>query len=779
MSVRGHDLIPLLPLRGGVLLPHVGTPLVVGRRVSVVAIERANESVGHRVAVFGQRDPEGTPRGLDDFFRVGATAEVRSAQRVDNALTVVLQGLERASLEDVVVDGELLLARVNDAPVEVGDKTRTRATCQEISELLRRLVKLHDGEPDVVAHLVDPDDPVRLAYSSAALVGLDVEAAQRLLEMDRLDDALQWLVDHLSREVHSTEVRRDIAQKVAGRLGAQQRELVLREQLQHIREELGEGETAEAEIDGLRRAFEKADLPEPVRKEADRELKRLRQLPALAPEYHVVRSYLELLVELPWNRRTDAKADISAARKILDADHHALDDVKERILEHLAVLQLNPAAKAPILCFLGPPGVGKTSLGHSIARSLGRRFERMSLGGVHDESELRGHRRTYIGSMPGRIIQAIRRADVADPLIMLDEIDKIGRDFRGDPTSALLEILDPEQNNAFRDNYLDLPFDLSKVLFITTCNTLDTVPRPLLDRMEVVRLPGYGEEEKEQIAERFLLPRQLANAGLDEATFAISDDLLPFLIRRYTREAGVRQLERCIARLIRKVALDVAEHGGKRVVVTPAEASAMLGPPPHVGDLLRDELPVGVAAGLAWTEAGGEVLYVEAAKRPGTSDLTLTGHLGDVMQESAKAAVTCVWSRIDALSLARDALQKVGLHVHVPSGAVPKDGPSAGVAIVTALASLMTGHPARPDTAMTGEITITGLVLPVGAIKEKLLAARRAGLHRVILPKENESDLADVDEHVLHDLTIVFAERIEHVWAEAIPGLGRLTRAAA
>lgn len=777
MKVDPRELVPLLPLRSGVLLPRVGTPIAVGRKGSVAAVERAHKRADRRLVVFGQREPEMDPMRVTDFHRVGTLAELRTIQHVNNGLSVVLHGLERVVLEDVVIDGKLLLGRVREAPLLVQTGPQILAMSREIIALVSQLVRLHDGEAEGVQAMLDPRDPARLAYSSAALMGLGRDDAQRLLDTDRLDEMMTQLLEHLSREVKTSEIQRDIASKVAGKIDEQQREYVLREQLRRIREELGEGEAGEAEVDELRQRLVEAQLPEQARREADRELKRLAVLPAAAPEYHVVRGYLELLCELPWQRRSESKADIATAREVLDADHHALEDVKKRILEHLAVLQLNPGAKPPIMCFLGPPGVGKTSLGQSIARALHREFERLSLGGVHDEAELRGHRRTYVGSMPGRIIQAIRRANVNNPLIMLDEVDKLGRDFRGDPASALLEILDPEQNVSFRDNYLDLPFDLSKVLFITTCNTLDTVPRPLLDRMEVVRLPGYSEEEKEAIARRYLLPRQLKNAALEDRGFTLSDGALRLIIRRYTREAGVRQLERSLARLVRKVALEIAENGvTKKLAVDEPEVMEMLGPPPHMGDLARRDLPPGVATGLAWTEAGGEVLYVEAAKRPGSAELTLTGQLGGVMQESAKAALTCVWSRTGALDVSVSELEKVGMHIHVPSGAVPKDGPSAGVTIVTAIASLVTGHATRADTAMTGEITITGLVLPVGGVKEKLLAARRVGICRVILPKENESDLADIDERILRDMEMLFVERVEQVWGHAIPELERLLR---
>jgi ATP-dependent Lon protease len=534
---------------------------------------------------------------------------------------------------------------------------------------------------------------------------------------------------------------------------------------------LGETNPEQAEVHQLRERLEKTELPDDVRKEANRELSRLDKLPAAAPDYQVIRTYLDFVLELPWFNTTQDNLDLGRARQILDEDHFDLQEVKERILEQLAVLKLNPHAKAPILCFVGPPGTGKTSLGHSIARALGRKFERMSLGGLHDEAELRGHRRTYIGAMPGRIIQAIRRAGSRNPLVMLDEVDKLGHDFRGDPAAALMEILDPAQNTTFRDNYLDLPFDLSKVFFITTANTLDAIPKPLFDRMETLHLAGYSEEEKTQIARRYLIPRQLTEAGLTAEQLVIPDETLSYIIARYTREAGLRQLERALGRLARKVAIHFAEGKCEPVTPRPDDLPDMLGPEKFFPERARKKLPPGVATGLAWTEAGGEVLQVEALLLPGTKGLILTGQLGDVMKESARAAQSYIWSQAEQLGISATLLRRSGVHIHVPAGAIPKDGPSAGVAMVTALASLYTKCPVRSDTAMTGEITLTGLVLPVGGIKEKVLAARRAGIRRVILPKENEKDLRALPEHVQHELEFIFAENIEAVLETAVPGL--------
>ncbi|MEO7146244.1 MAG: endopeptidase La, partial [Bryobacteraceae bacterium] len=512
-------------------------------------------------------------------------------------------------------------------------------------------------------------------------------------------------------------------------------------------------------------------LPENVLKEVNRELDRLGKLPAGQPEASVIRTYLEFALDLPWNVHSDVSLDIARAREVLDADHFGLKEVKERILEQLGVLKLNPEAKAPILCFVGPPGVGKTSLGQSIARALGRKFERTSLGGMHDEAELRGHRRTYIGAMPGRILQAIRRAGVNNPVLMLDEVDKLGRDFRGDPAAALLEILDPEQNREFRDNYLDLPFDLSKVLFITTANALDTIPGPLRDRMEILRLAGYSEEEKAQIAVRYLVPRQMKQTGLKEDQCVLPPETLAKLISGYTREAGVRRLEQVIGSVARKVALRFAEGHAESITVKPEDLDEMLGPERFNLEQMRKNAPPGVATGLAWTEAGGDVLYIEATLLPHGKGLTLTGQLGEVMQESAKAAQSYIWSHARELGIDPVRLRTCGLHIHVPAGAIPKDGPSAGVTMATALTSLYSDRPARTDTAMTGEITLTGLVLPIGGVKEKVLAARRAGIRRVILPRPNQKDLRDIPEAARNEMEFIFADRIEDVLAAAIPAV--------
>ncbi len=604
------------------------------------------------------------------------------------------------------------------------------------------------------------------------MFSLDAEKAQSLLEAPTRLEALRIMHRYLSHEVQVLELRNKINTEARSEMTKEQHDYLLRQQMRAIQQELGEKGAEGAEADQLRERLQKADLPEEVLKEATRELDRMAKMPPGAPDYNVIRTYLDYVLELPWRKSTEGSLDIAYARQVLDEDHFGLKDVKGRILEQLGVLKLNPNAKAPILCFVGPPGVGKTSLGQSIARALNRKFERLSLGGLHDEAELRGHRRTYIGALPGRVLQAMRRAGTNNPVLMLDEVDKLGHDFRGDQAHALLEILDPEQNKTFRDNYLDLPFDLSKVLFITTANALDTIPRPLLDRMEVLRLAGYSEEEKLAIAKRYLIPKQLKETGVSEAQCTLPDATVKKIISGYTREAGLRGLDRAIGRVARKVALRVAEGNEGACTVAPDDLADMLGPEIFNQEEARRELPPGVATGLAWTETGGDVLYIEATLLPDGKGLTLTGQLGEVMQESAKAAQSYIWSHAGSFDIDPKLFKSAGVHVHVPAGAIPKDGPSAGVTMATALTSLYTKLPARSDVAMTGEVTLTGLVLPIGGIKEKVLAARRAGIRTIIMPKHNQKDLRELPDDVRKEMEFIFAERVEEVLRTAIPGLG-------
>jgi ATP-dependent Lon protease len=773
-SPENLQTLPVLPIKNTVLFPSMLMPLNVGRPSSIAAIEAALASEGKEIVVVAQRDTAVDSPSLTDLYSIGTKAVIKKmARRADGLLEVVLLGVERVVLIKLEQHGAYQKARIKPMPLPQEKSTEIEALRREVGELAVRALALTQPQAaDRLSQLIaDVKDSLRLVYTLGPMFSLELEKEQALLEAPTVADCLRLMHSYLAQELQVLELRSKIANEAQSEMSREQREYLLRQQLRAIQKELGGENPEQSEIELLRDRLEKADLPEEVRKEAERELGKLEKLPPAAPDYHVTRTYLEFLLELPWKKSTEDVLDISRARQILDEDHYDLREVKERILEQLGVLKLNPTAKSPILCFVGPPGVGKTSLGQSIARALSRKFERFSLGGLHDEAELRGHRRTYIGAMPGRIIQAIRRAGVNNPVLMLDEVDKLGRDFRGDPAAALLEILDPEQNRTFRDNYLDLPFDLSKVFFITTGNALDTIPQPLLDRMELLRLAGYSEEEKIEIAKRYLIPRQLKETGLKPEDCVITEDALRSIIALYTREAGVRQLERTIGRIARKVALRHAEGNREPVTVTREDLTTWLGPRRFSLEQTRRQLPPGVATGLAWTETGGDVLYVEATLLPNGRGMTLTGQLGEVMQESARAAQSYVWSHAEELGIDGTKFRRYGVHIHVPAGAIPKDGPSAGVTMATALTSVYTRYAVRVDTAMTGEITLTGLVLPVGGIKEKVLAARRVGLKRVILPRENQKDLSELPEDVAKEMEFIFADKIEDVLSKAIPQL--------
>jgi ATP-dependent Lon protease len=767
------QILPVLPLKNSVLFPYLFLPLGVGRASSLAAAEAALSTEGKEVVVVAQRDPnKDAPDTSDDLYAIATKAVIKKMARPNESqMDLIVLGAERVVILSLERTSPYLIARVQLLPMPQEESQETEALHRAVADLAAKVVAL--AQPNAPAELAQmltqTEDPLRLVYLLGSMMNLDLAKEQALLEAPTREEALRLMHGYLTSEYQVLQLRDKIASQAQNEMSKQQREYLLRQQLHAIQEELGEKDPQQAEIELLRERIEKLNLPEEVAKEARRELSRLERLPPGAPDYQLARTYLDFVVELPWNEYTEDNLDIARARQILDQDHYDLKDVKERILEQLGVLKLNPEAKAPILCFFGPPGVGKTSLGQSIARALGRKFERMSLGGLHDEAELRGHRRTYIGAMPGRIVQSIRRAGSHNPLLMLDEIDKLGRDFRGDPAAALLEILDPEQNRNFRDNYLDLPFDLSKVFFITTANSLDTIPQPLLDRMEVLRLPGYTEEEKTEIAKRYLIPRQLKQAGLKAEEMAFDDAALHHIISRYTREAGVRQIERTVGRVARKIALRHAEGNVDPVAVHPDDLAPLLGPEIFGEDERRKEQPPGVAVGLAWTESGGEVLYIEATLLPGGKGLTITGQLGEVMQESARAAQSYIWSHAGELGIDPAVFKDSGVHLHVPAGAVPKDGPSAGITMATALASLYTGTPVRADTAMTGEITLTGLVLPIGGLKEKVLAARRAGIRRIIAPKRNQKDWPDFPDEVRNEMEFIFVERIEQVLAAAFP----------
>jgi len=768
--------LPVLPLKSAVLFPYLMMPLSAGRPRSVAAVEAALATESKEIAVFAQRDPDLDIPTQNDLHPIGTKAVVRKVNRSgEDHLELVVLGMERVALLKLDDDSEpFLKARVTPLPLPEDKSAEVEALQSALIEIAGEALTLAqpNAPQELRGLLAANEDPLRLAFVLASMFSLDADKGQALLEAPTRLEALRIMHSYLTHEVQVLELKNKINTEARSEMTKEQRDYLLRQQMRAIQQELGEKGGEQAEAQQLRERLEKADLPEEILKEATRELDRLEKLPPGAPDYNVIRTYLDYVLELPWKKATADALDIARARQVLDEDHFGLKDVKERILEHLGVLKLNPNAKAPILCFVGAPGVGKTSLGQSIARALGRKFERMSLGGLHDEAELRGHRRTYIGALPGRVIQAMRRAGANNPVLMLDEVDKLGRDFRGDPAHALLEILDPEQNKTFRDNYLDLPFDLSKVLFVMTANTLDTIPQPLLDRMEVLRLSGYSEEEKLAIAKRYLIPKQLKETGVTTEQCTLPDETIKKIISGYTREAGLRGLERAIGRVARKLALRFAEGAAECVTVTPELLVEMLGPERFNQEEARRELPPGVATGLAWTETGGDVLYIEGTLLPDGKGLTLTGQLGEVMQESAKAAQSFIWSHADEFDIDPKLFKSSGVHVHVPAGAIPKDGPSAGVTMATALTSLYTKLPARSDVAMTGEITLTGLVLPIGGIKEKVLAARRAGIHTVIMPKANQKDLRDLPEDVRKEMQFVFAERIEDVLRTVVPGLG-------
>ncbi len=741
------------------------------RPQSVAALEAALATEDKEILILSQRDSSVETPGKDDLYTVGTLAVIKKAvSGEDGRVQVIVLGGQRVRIESFIAGEAYLQAHFTTYALPEDESTEVEALQRESVELALKALAMAQPQapPEVSRSLLTGETTMQLVFTMASIFGMPSEKQQALLESETRLQALRLVYAHMAHELQVMELRGKIASQAQTEISKEQREYVLRQQLRAIQEELsGKGE--QSETVSLRDRLSKADLPPEVRKEAERELNKLDRIPAASPDHSLTTTYLEFILDLPWTKGSEDTLDIPLTRRVLDADHYGLKEVKERILEHLGVLKLNPSAKAPILCFVGPPGVGKTSLGQSIAQAMGRKFERLSLGGVHDEAELRGHRRTYIGAMPGRLIQAIRRAGVNNPVIMLDEVDKLGRDFRGDPASALLEVLDPEQNRTFRDNYLDQPFDLSKVFFITTANSLETIPQPLLDRMEVLRLAGYSEEEKIEIAHRYLIPRQLKEAGLTAEQCVIEDAALRRTISRYTREAGVRQLERAIGRLARKVALRRVEGADESIAVKPEMLVEWFGPERVSQEQARKNLPAGVATGMAWTESGGDVLYIEATILPGGRGMTLTGQLGDVMQESARAAQSFLWSHHEEFGIEPAQFRRSGIHVHVPAGATPKDGPSAGVTMASALASAYRKQPLRSDTAMTGEITLTGLVLPVGGIKEKVLAARRMGLKRVILPKDNQKDLADLPETVRNEMEFIFAEHIDDVLRAALP----------
>jgi ATP-dependent Lon protease len=765
--------LPVLPLRDSVTFPDTLTPLAVGQERSIKLINDVL-AADRMLVMVASKDPEDESPRPDKLYRVGVVGTVARMLKVpDGTLRILVQGGQRVEIVDWLGEDPYLVARIRESPDVVEEGPELTALMRNVQQTFSRIIEEVPYLPEELQMAVaNLDDPSALSHLIAGALRIKTEEKQELLEERDVAKRLRRLSEVLARELEVVAMGARIQSQVQSELDKSQREYLLRQQLKAIQEELGERDPAEAEVEELREQLDAIQLPEEVRRVADRELARLEKLPQASAEHGVIRTYLEWIASLPWDSRTEENLDLGHARDVLDADHYDIEKVKDRIIEFLAVRKLKPDARGSIMCLVGPPGVGKTSLGRSIAAALGRKFERISVGGVRDESEIRGHRRTYIGAMPGVIIRALRDAESRDPLFMIDEIDKMGADWRGDPASAMLEVLDPEQNATFRDHYLDVPFDLSDVMFITTANTLDTVPGPLRDRMEVIQLAGYTEEEKLQIAKRYLVPRQIERNGLKKSHIGFTDSGLKAIISDYTREAGVRNLEREIGSACRKVARQVAEGTlEKKLSVTEKRVRALLGRPRFQVDTKRRTSEPGVATGLAWTPVGGDVLFVEAAAIPdGKARLIVTGQLGDVMRESAQAALSYVRAHAHDLApeLPPDFWATHDIHLHVPAGAIPKDGPSAGTTMATALMSLVTGRCVRHDVAMTGEITLTGQVLPIGGLKEKALAAQRIGVRTVIAPKRNEPDLEDSPDHLKRDLQFVWVEAVEEVFQTAL-----------
>ncbi len=781
--------VPILPLRGLVVYPETAVPLSIGQPRSVRLVDDVLAEDDRLIGLVASKDPKKELPGPEELYQVGTIASVHRLFRAPDAtIRLLVQGITRFRIKQFVQDEPYLKAEIELIPVPAEQDLEIDALTRQARDQFANITELVPSVPkELVEAVLSLDDPLQVVYTIANFQRMNLEDAQSLLELNTVSEKLHKLVNFLTRELELLEIGQRIQNQARSEIEKVQREYFLREQMKAIRSELGEEDDQAAEVDEFRRQISQAEMPEEAEKQALRELDRLSHLPAASAEYGVIRTYLDWMVELPWSEITEDNLSIPRAREVLDEDHYGLQDVKERILEFLAVRKLRKEREGEIedtyeddirqiregviLCFVGPPGVGKTSLGRSIARAMNRKFIRISLGGVRDEAEIRGHRRTYIGALPGRIIQALRRVGTNNPVFMMDEIDKLGRDYRGDPTSALLEVLDPEQNNEFRDHYIEVAYDLSKVMFITTANLLEPIPSPLRDRMEIIKLSGYTDSEKKAIAKGYLIPRQIRENGLKAEEISFTDDALHSLIRSYTRESGVRNLEREIGALCRKVVTLIAEAKADRVEITPDKVTEFLGRPKYFGDeelAERTSVP-GVATGLAWTSTGGEVLFVEATSMAGSKSFQLTGSLGDVMKESAQAALSYVRSRAKELGLKKEYFKDRDIHLHVPAGAQPKDGPSAGVAMATALVSLVTNRPVHSTVGMTGEITLRGQVLPVGGIKEKVLAAYRAGCTTVILPKRNQADLEeDIPDEVMESLDFVFVETVEEVWEAAL-----------
>jgi ATP-dependent Lon protease len=759
----------ILPLRNAVLFPGIVTPLNLGRPQSIAGAQAAAQA-DRPIGVLLQSDPTVESPGPEHLHRIGTVAEIlRYVTAPDGGHHLVARGQRRFRVVEFLPGYPYLVARVDEVGEAEVYSTEIAARMHQLRERAREATSLLPNVPTEIAGAIEQiQSPSQLADFIANVSDLTPKEKQDLLETFEVSERLDRLLRYLAQQIEVLRLSKQIGEQTQESLAGRQREHILREQLRQIQKELGEGEDGPAEIAELREAITKAGMSEEAEKQALKELKRLERMSEASAEHGMVRTYLDWLIELPWSKLSDERIDIAEARRILDEDHYGLPKVKQRILEYLAVRKLKPDGKSPILCFVGPPGVGKTSLGQSIARATGRKFGRISLGGVHDEAEIRGHRRTYIGALPGNILQALRKAETRNPVFMLDEMDKLGASFQGDPSAALLEVLDPEQNSTFRDTYLGIPFDLSRVMFIGTANVLDQIPGPLRDRMEVIELPGYTEDEKVEIAKRYLVKRQLAATGLTPEQCEIAEDAIRAIIRDYTREAGVRNLERELGAILHRVAMGIAEGNTGRVTVAASDLHGILGPRRFESEVaMRTSVP-GVATGLAWTPTGGDILFVEAARVPGGGRLILTGQLGEVMKESAQAALSLVKARASKLGIDAALFEKSDIHVHVPAGGIPKDGPSAGVAMFTSLVSLLTGRTVRSDTAMTGEISLRGLVLPIGGVKNKVLAAVRAGITTVMLPERNKKDYEDVPEAARNAVRVVWLSTVDDAIAAAL-----------
>jgi ATP-dependent Lon protease len=763
-----EDVLIILPVRNTIVFPGAVVPLTIGRKISLAAAEEASRS-GRKIGLVMQRDPKVDNPGPADLHTVGTIARiVRYFTSRDGTQHVVCQGERRFRALDYIGGMQFLAARYDPFAEQPADATELEARAVVLKERsIEAISLLPQTMPELAGVIQGIESPGQLADLVAGFLDIKPQQKQKILEMTDVKARLDAVLEHLNHQVEVLKLSRHLEEQTKGKLEERQREFYLREQMRAIRKELGESDDG-SEAEELRQAVAAAGMPEEAAQHALKEIKRLERMPEESTEHSMLRTYLDWMIALPWSRLDAEAIDIARAREILDEDHYGLQKIKQRILEYLAVRKLNPEGRSPILCFVGPPGVGKTSLGQSIARALGLKFVRASLGGVHDEAEIRGHRRTYIGSLPGIIVQQVRKAGARNPVFMLDEVDKLGMSMHGDPSSALLEVLDPEQNSTFRDNYLGVPFDLSKVFFVSTANVLDAIPGPLRDRMEIIELPGYTQEEKLEIARRYLVKRQLTANGLTEAQASISEAALQQIIVHYTREAGVRNLEREIGAVLRNAAVRISEGKAARVDFDAADIAGILGAPKFEAEVALRTSMAGVATGLAWTPTGGDILFVETTAVRGKGGLTLTGQLGEVMKESAHAAVTLVKSHAESLGLRDFRFEEHDLHIHVPAGAIPKDGPSAGVALFASVASLLTGRKVRSDVAMTGEISLRGLVLPVGGIKEKSLAALRAGIHTVLLPARNRKDLEEIPETARQQLNFVWLETVDDALAQAL-----------